>query len=460
MFRDYEKSKRRRYSNQDEPKEPKQEPSTKDMGLKVKEALQEALRERSSLAEAEVKNLRMENKELQKNSEIQMKNMEELRSRNEELKEKCSLMGKITEEQKERITKLEKDKNSLEEEKKSELAEYKEEIEKERNEIDERLTELQVKYKEAQEHLKIVQLKENNAIPGDDEELNMLRSKCSELELELKSKNTQLDAQEIDLKSKEEKIVKLEVIKLERLKLSIEVGKAYNRCTILQKEKDELQKTVEETQKASAGTDNDRLELQKDCVKLQKLLDEKQHELVRLSGEREVLEKNAKQDILTQLATLKSVKAECSREKEEKKKISAKANLLEKNLGAKETEVNAMSAQKESLASEVEQLTKKVKEQESDFTILTSEKKKALAEADVLKRRLKEKDEMEAAKMELANEGQSLQANDHTMESSRINTDEKAALEELQAALAEKEKLIEALQKDLAANQDHLRKVI
>ena len=46
------------------------------------------------------------------------------------------------------------------------------------------------------------------------------------------------------------------------------------------------------------------------------------------------------------------------------------------------------------------------------------------------------------------------------MESSRINTDEKAALEELQAALAEKEKLIEALQKDLAANQDHLRKVI
>ena len=72
IFRDYEKSKRRRYSNQeaykDEPKEAKQEPSTKDLGLKVSEASQEALRERSKLAEAEAKNLKMENKELQKNS--------------------------------------------------------------------------------------------------------------------------------------------------------------------------------------------------------------------------------------------------------------------------------------------------------------------------------------------------------------------------------------------------------
>ena len=121
MFRDYEKSKKRRYSNQDEPKEPKQEPSTKDMGLKVNEALQEALRERSSLAEAEVKNLRMENKELQTISEIQIKNMEELRSRNEELKVKCSLKERINEEQRERITKLCKERNTLEEEKRRNL---------------------------------------------------------------------------------------------------------------------------------------------------------------------------------------------------------------------------------------------------------------------------------------------------------------------------------------------------
>merc|ERR1712080_755398 len=106
--RDYEKSKRRRYSNQeaykDEPKEAKQEPSTKDLGLKVSEASKEALRERSKLAEAEAKNLKMENKELQKNSEIQMKKMEEMRRINEGLERNCSVLEDSLKEQIKQIT--------------------------------------------------------------------------------------------------------------------------------------------------------------------------------------------------------------------------------------------------------------------------------------------------------------------------------------------------------------------
>merc|ERR1719361_1548440 len=48
------------------------------------------------------------------------------------------------------------------------------------------------------------------------------------------------------------------------------------------------------------------------------------------------------------------------------------------------------------------------------------------------------------------------------MESSRKNSDKAATnikIEELQTALAEKEEFKKALQKELAANQDHLRKV-
>ena len=507
-FRDYEKSKRRRYSNQegykDEPKEPKQEQGTKDFGLK---ALQEASRERSKLAETEAKNLKMENKELQKNSEIQMKKMEEIRRKNEELEKACSMLANSTKEQNERITKLEKEKNTLEEEKRNDLAEYKTEIDKERNELDDRFTELQMKYNEVQEHLKKGKLKENTAISGDDEELNMLRSKCSELELELKSKNTQLDAQEIDLNSKEEKIVmyeekivKLEEIKLKRTKEAIATGGMSRRCKELQAAKDELVKVLEEKKnycaeilKASEGMDNERLELQKafdekdkDFVRLQnllnekqKLLDEKQNDNVQLSGERDVLEKNIKQSVLTQLDTLESVKVQCSREKEEKERISAKANLLEKKLSAKETEITTMLRQKVSFVAEADQLKKRVKEKETECASLASEKKKALAEAEMLKRRLKEKDDMEAARMdgaeadvlkrkleatetELANVKQSTQMNNHTMESSRKNEDKAATdikIEELQTALAEQEEFKKALQKELAANQDHLRKV-
>merc|ERR1712210_161294 len=104
-----------------------------------------------------------------------------MRRRNEELEKKCSLLENSTKERNERITKLEKEKNTLEEEKRNDLAEYKTEIDKERNELDDKFTELQVKhtelqvkYNEVQEHLRRSQLKENTAI-SDDEELNMLR---------------------------------------------------------------------------------------------------------------------------------------------------------------------------------------------------------------------------------------------------------------------------------------------
>ena len=100
-----------------------------------------------------------------------------------------------------------------------------------------------------------------------------------------------------------------------------------------------------------------------------------------------------------------------------------------------------------------------VKENETESArSLASEKKKAVDEAAVLKRRL------EAAEMEIGNLRQSaVHLNNHTMESSGKNKDKDAMdikMEELQAALVQKEKLIEALKKELAANQDHLRKVI
>merc|ERR1711974_425092 len=108
-----------------------------------------------------------------------------------------------------------------------------------------------------------------------------------------------------------------------------------------------------------------------------------------LSGERDVLEKNIKQNVLTQLATLETVKAECSREKEERESILAKADLLEKKLSAKETEIAALLGQKESVVAEADQLKKKVKEKETESAgSLASEKKKAVDEAGVLRSRL------------------------------------------------------------------------
>merc|ERR1712113_697147 len=109
------------------------------------------------------------------------------------------------------------------------------------------------------DRLKAAQPTENN---GEDEEVNILHSRCSELELELKSKNSQIDAQDIDLKSKEATIAKLEVIKTKRSKEAIATGQMRKRYEEekeelqevneaqqiekdkLQKEKDELQKTV------------------------------------------------------------------------------------------------------------------------------------------------------------------------------------------------------------------------
>merc|ERR1711974_252901 len=444
---------------------PKEEPSTKNLGSKVKEAVQQASQVRCNLAEAEAKNLKMENKELQKNSEIQMKKMEE---KNEELKMNCSLLEDSTKDQQERISNLiskldraEQEKATLEEEKRNHLAEYKIEIDKERNDIDEQLTELKVKNNEVQEHLKRAHLNENTAISRDDEELNMLRNKCSELELELKSKNVQLDAQEIDLKSKEEKIVRLEEIKLQRAKEAIAYGDRNRENKKLQKANDELQKTAEEKEnycvKIQKAFEVERLELRENCARLQKLLDEKQNDNAQLSGERDVLGKNIKQNVLTQLSTLETVKAECSKEKEERERISAKADLLEKKLSAKETEIAALLGQKESVVAEADQLKKKVKEKETESAgSLASEKKKAVDEAGVLRSRL------EAAVAEIGNLRQALQLNNHTMVLSGKNKDKAAMdikIEELEAALAKKEELIEALRKELAANQDHLRKV-
>merc|ERR1712130_1049225 len=472
------------------------------------------------------KNLKMENKELQKNAEIQMKKMEEMRRINEGLEKNCSVLEDSLKEQIKQITRLEKEKNTLEDEKRDKLAKYKTEMDEERDEIEYRFTELQVKhnelqvkhnelqmkhneqevkYSEAQEHLKRAQLRENTAISGDDEEVNMLQSKCFELELELKSKNTQLGAQEIDLNSKEEKIVvleekvvNLEKIKVKRMKEAKTVGDTNKRCMEAEASRKELEKVLEEKEsfcaeilKASEGKDNERLELQKaldekdkDYVRLQNLLnekqklpDEKQNENVQLIGEREALEKKIKQ---THLETLETLKAQCLREKEEKERISAKANLLEKELGAKETEITAMRGLKERVVAEADQLRKKVKEKETECENLVSEKKKAVTEADTLKRRLKDKDDMETAKMdereadvlkirlkaaetELANARQSAQQmNDHTVESSRDNADKTATnvkIEEIQTALAEQEEFKKALQKELTANQDHLRKI-
>merc|ERR1712130_263729 len=71
------------------------------------------------------KNLKMENKELQKNAEIQMKKMEEMRRINEGLEKNCSVLEDSLKEQIKQITRLEKEKNTLEDEKRDKLAKYK-----------------------------------------------------------------------------------------------------------------------------------------------------------------------------------------------------------------------------------------------------------------------------------------------------------------------------------------------
>merc|ERR1712228_464862 len=96
-----------------------------------------------------------------------------------------------------------------------------------------------------EEQLKRSEQKENNASSGDDEEVNVLRSRCSELELELNSKDTQLDAQEVDLRSKEEKIVRLEEIKAKRMKEAKATGDLSSKYRELQKAKDELQRHLD-----------------------------------------------------------------------------------------------------------------------------------------------------------------------------------------------------------------------
>merc|ERR1712126_618116 len=100
----------------------------------------------------------------------------------------------------------EKEKQVLEKEKEDELSTYKIEIEKERNELDERLDEKTEQLKEMTKNytegvekckrteaeldrLKAAEPTENS---GEDDEVNILHNRCSELELELKSKNSQI----------------------------------------------------------------------------------------------------------------------------------------------------------------------------------------------------------------------------------------------------------------------------
>merc|ERR1712029_824588 len=89
------------------------------------------------------------------------------------------------------------------------------------------------------DRLKAAQPTENH---GESEELNILHNRCSELELELKSKDSQINAQDIDLRSKEATIAKLEVIKTKRSKEAIATGQMRKRY---EEEKEELQKVNE-----------------------------------------------------------------------------------------------------------------------------------------------------------------------------------------------------------------------
>merc|ERR1712107_612387 len=99
--------------------------------------------------------------------------------------------------QRDSITSLEKEKLVLEKEKEDELSTYKIEIEKERNELDERLDEkieqlkeMTKNYTEVRENCKrteaeLDQLKAAHPTEtnGEDEEVNILHNRCSELEL-------------------------------------------------------------------------------------------------------------------------------------------------------------------------------------------------------------------------------------------------------------------------------------
>merc|ERR1712013_742852 len=134
----------------------------------------------------------------------------------------------------------------------------------------------------------------------------------------LKSKNSQIDAQDIDLKSKEATIAKLEVIKTKRSKEAIETGQMRKRYEEekekLQKEKDELQKDFlekdEECMKLYISlTDKEQIcaemtgtmeEFTEDIKRLQRLVQEKEDAL----GEKESMDESTKQNVLSQTSEL------------------------------------------------------------------------------------------------------------------------------------------------------------
>merc|ERR1712039_819926 len=242
---------------------------------------------------------------------------------------------------------------------------YKIEIEKERNELDERLDEkteqlkeMTKNYTEAVEkckrteaeldRLKAAQPTENH---GESEELNILHNRCSELELELKSKNSQMVAQDTDLKSKEATIAKLEVIKTKRSKEAIATGQMRKRY---EEEKEELQKVNEGQQMEKDKLQKEKDELQKDflekdeecmklyisltdkiqiCAELTRTMEEFKEDIKRLQrlvqekddalGEKESMDENTKQKVLSQTSELESKKEECAKEKEAKERLSA-----------------------------------------------------------------------------------------------------------------------------------------
>merc|ERR1712012_676093 len=250
----------------------------------------------------------------------------------------------------------------------------------------------------------------------------------------------------------------------------------------LQKEKDELQKTVLEKneecmelqtslsdkEKMSAELTRTIEELKEDIKRLQRLVQEKDDAL----GERESMDENTRQKVLSQTSELESKKEECAKEKEakdrlseeletkkeectrereEKERISNKNLLLEKKLKATQTQVELLSGQKENLASETENLNKRLKEREEVITSFVAEKEKNVTEIGNLKRQL------EAAEKKMAALKQSHQINGHSDDALTQIADGTDL--ELREDLAKKVKRIEALEHENAANQDYLQKV-
>merc|ERR1719192_268899 len=169
--------------------------------------------------------------------------------------------------------------------------------------------------------------------------------------------------------------------------------------------------------KGALGEDKDEI------YRLQKLVQEKEDAL----GEKESMDENTKQKVLSQTSELESKKEECAKEKEErfsaeletekeectkereeKERISNKNLLLETKLRATQTQVELLSGQKENLASETENLNKRLKEREEVIASFVAEKEKNATEIDNLKRQLG------AAEKEMAALKQSHQINSHS----------------------------------------------